>query len=60
MLKSIKIRIYPTSEQQIYINKMLGTCRFVYNCLYFIFIFIRQFDILLLLYINEKKSKNNF
>lgn len=31
MLKAIKIRIYPNQEQQAYINKMLGTCRFVYN-----------------------------
>jgi putative transposase len=31
MLKAIKIRIYPNQEQQSYINKMLGTCRFVYN-----------------------------
>ena len=31
MLKAIKIRIYPNSEQVIYINKQLGCCRFVYN-----------------------------
>ena len=31
MLKAIKIRIYPNEDQQIYINRMLGTCRFVYN-----------------------------
>ena len=31
MLKAIKIRIYPNNEQEIYISKLLGTCRFVYN-----------------------------
>jgi len=31
MIKAIKIRIYPNDIQQDYINKMLGTCRFVYN-----------------------------
>jgi len=31
MLKAIKIRIYPNQEQKIYINKLLGSCRFVYN-----------------------------
>jgi len=31
MLKSIKVQIYPSKEQKFYINKMLGTCRFVYN-----------------------------
>ena len=31
MLKAIKIKIYPNENQQSYINKMLGTCRFVYN-----------------------------
>ena len=32
MLKSIKIRLYPTETQQITINKLLGCCRLVYNC----------------------------
>ena len=31
MFKSIKIRIYPNNEQEIYINKLLGCYRFVYN-----------------------------
>ncbi len=31
MLKAIKIRIYPSEEQAIYIARLLGTCRFVYN-----------------------------
>lgn len=31
MLKSIKIRIYPNNNQEIYINKLLGSYRFVYN-----------------------------
>lgn len=31
MEKSYKFRIYPTSEQQILINKTFGCCRFVYN-----------------------------
>ena len=31
MLKTIKIRIYPNKEQEIYISKLLGSCRFVYN-----------------------------
>ena len=31
MLKAIKIQIYPDQEQKIYINKLLGSCRFVYN-----------------------------
>ena len=31
MLKTIKIRIYPTPEQSVFINKQLGCCRFVYN-----------------------------
>jgi len=31
MLKAIKIRIYPTEEQIIYTNKLLGASRFVYN-----------------------------
>jgi len=36
MLKAIKIRIFPNTEQKIYIAKLLGSCRFVYNnCLAF-------------------------
>jgi hypothetical protein len=36
MLKAIKIRIYPNTEQKIYIAKLLGSCRFIYNnCLAF-------------------------
>jgi putative transposase len=31
ILKALKIRIYPTSEQQIQINKTIGSCRFIYN-----------------------------
>ena len=31
MLKSIKIQIYPNSDQIIYINNLLGSCRFTYN-----------------------------
>ncbi len=31
MLKAIKIRLYPNNEQEIYINKLLGSYRFVYN-----------------------------
>ena len=31
MLKAIKIRLYPNKEQEIYINKLLGSYRFVYN-----------------------------
>jgi len=31
MLKAIKIRLYPNQDQVIYINKLLGTSRFVYN-----------------------------
>ena len=31
MLKAIKTRLYPTEDQQITINKLLGCCRFVYN-----------------------------
>ena len=35
MLKAIKIRLYPTKDQQTTINKLLGCCRLVYNqCLY--------------------------
>ena len=32
MLKAIKIRLYPTENQQNTINKLLGCCRLVYNC----------------------------
>jgi len=31
VLKAIKIRLYPSQEQSIYINKLLGSSRFVYN-----------------------------
>jgi len=31
MLKAIKIRIYLNNEQKVYISKLLGSCRFVYN-----------------------------
>ena len=31
MLKSIKVRLYPSDNQINYINKLLGTSRFVYN-----------------------------
>ena len=31
MLKAIKIRLYPSKEQVVFINKQLGCCRFVYN-----------------------------
>ena len=31
MYKSIKIRLYPTKSQEIYINKLLGCYRFIYN-----------------------------
>ena len=31
MLKAIKVRIYPTDNQEVYINKLLGTCRYIYN-----------------------------
>jgi len=31
MLKAIKIRLYPTHDQATYINKLLGTSRFVYK-----------------------------
>jgi putative transposase len=31
MLKAIKIRLYPTQEQENYISQFLGSCRFVYN-----------------------------
>jgi len=31
MLKAIKIRVYPNLEQQVYISKLLGSCRFLFN-----------------------------
>ena len=31
MLKAIKIRLYPNQDQVIYINKLLGASRFIYN-----------------------------
>jgi putative transposase len=31
MLKAIKIRLYPNNGQEIYMNKLLGSYRFVYN-----------------------------
>jgi len=31
MLKAIKIKLYPNQDQMIYINKLLGSCRFIYN-----------------------------
>ncbi len=31
MLRAIKIRLYPNENQEIYINKLLGSYRFVYN-----------------------------
>jgi putative transposase len=31
MLRAIKLRLYPTKEQEVYINKLLGSTRFVYN-----------------------------
>jgi putative transposase len=31
MLKAIKIKLYPDQDQKIYINKLLGTSRFIYN-----------------------------
>ncbi len=31
MLKAIKLQIYPSKEQQSDINKLLGSCRFVFN-----------------------------
>ena len=31
MLKSIKVRLYPSDNQINYINKLLGTSRFIYN-----------------------------
>jgi putative transposase len=31
MLRAIKVRLYPNNGQEIYINKLLGCYRFVYN-----------------------------
>ena len=31
MLKAIKLRLYPNKSQEIYIGKLLGSYRFVYN-----------------------------
>lgn len=31
MLKAYKYRIYPNKEQEILINKSIGSCRFVFN-----------------------------
>jgi len=31
MLKAVKIRVYPNKEQEVYISKLLGCYRFVYN-----------------------------
>ena len=31
MLRAVKLRLYPNKEQEIYINKLLGSYRFVYN-----------------------------
>ena len=31
MLRAIKIRLYPNKEHEVYINKLLGSYRFVYN-----------------------------
>lgn len=31
MLKTIKIRLYPNKEEKIYMNQLIGSCRFVYN-----------------------------
>ena len=31
MIKAIKIRLYPTEDQQTTINRLLGCCRLVYN-----------------------------
>ena len=36
MLRAVKLRLYPNKDQEIYINKLLGSSRFVYNkCLNF-------------------------
>ncbi|MFC0468756.1 helix-turn-helix domain-containing protein, partial [Halomonas alkalicola] len=31
MLKATKIRIYPTTEQAVFLNRQFGAVRFVYN-----------------------------
>jgi putative transposase len=31
MLQAIKIKLYPIDEQIVYMNKLLGTSRFIYN-----------------------------
>ena len=31
MLKAIKVRLYPNNGQEVYVNKLLGSYRFVYN-----------------------------
>lgn len=31
MIRAIKVRLYPNKEQEQTLNKVLGTCRFVYN-----------------------------
>jgi putative transposase len=31
MIRAIKIRLYPDNEQMTYINKLIGSCRFIYN-----------------------------
>jgi putative transposase len=31
MLRAVKLRLYPNKDQEIYINKLLGSSRFVYN-----------------------------
>ena len=31
MIKAVKIRLYPNKSQEIYITKLLGSTRFVFN-----------------------------
>ena len=31
MLKAVKVRIYPTKEQEKFLNQQFGAVRFVYN-----------------------------
>lgn len=31
MLRGIEIRLYPSPEQTVYIRRLVGTCRFIYN-----------------------------
>ena len=31
MLRAIKVRLYPSKDQEVYINKLFGSCRFIYN-----------------------------